>query len=91
LNKKQLKYEGPKKKAKTIPLDLTARNYQLFGLGILVLVIGYVFLSKAPVNGFWSLTFAPILLVIGYCIVMPFAVLYRNKNKESIKNINKGD
>lgn len=79
------------KKNKPIPLGLTGRNYQLFGLGLLVLLIGYFFLSKGPVNGFWSLTFAPILLGIGYCVIIPFAVLYRSKSAKFSENVNRGD
>ena len=91
MNKKQSKYEGPKKKEKPIPLGLSTRNYQIFGLGILVLIIGYFFLSKSPAEGFWSLTFAPILLTISYCIIFPFAVLYRKKRTVAESSNNSGD
>lgn len=66
-----------------MPLGLTARNYQLFGLGLVVLVIGYIFLSMGPADSFWSLTLAPILLVISYCIIMPVAILYRKKASDT--------
>ena len=68
-------------------LPLVSRNYLLFGLGLVVIVIGYFFLSKGPWDSFWSLTLAPILLVVGYCVVIPIAILYRKKerNKEAGK------
>ena len=91
MNKKQTKHEGLKKKEKPIPLGLSARNYQIFGLGLLVLIIGYFFLSKGPAESFWSLTFSPILLFIGYCIIIPFAILYRNKQTVAKINNNSGD
>ena len=65
-------------------IAFTKRNYQLFGLAILVLLIGYWALAQAPVNGFLTLTLAPILLVIGYCVLIPFAIIYTGypKNQE---------
>ena len=32
-------------------------------------------LSFEPVDGFLSLTAAPVLLVAGYCVLVPFAIL----------------
>lgn len=39
------------------------------------ILIGYVCLSQPPVDGFLSLTLAPILLVLGYCVLIPIALL----------------
>ena len=76
--KERLKIQK-KKRSKAAALSLSAINYQLFGLGALILIVGYYFLSKGPADSFWSLTLAPILLVIGYCIVIPLSILYRSK------------
>jgi len=67
-------------------LPFSSTNYLLFGIGLLVIIIGYILLSIGPWNSFYSLTAAPILLVIGYCIVIPIAILYHKK-----KNTQKGD
>ncbi len=61
-------------------LTFTRTNYLLFALGVLVIIVGYVALAQPPVNGFMSLTVAPILLIAGYCIIIPLAILYQNKN-----------
>lgn len=53
------------------------RNWLIFGVGIAVIVLGYVLLSIPPADGFLSLTAAPILLVLGYCVILPLAILYR--------------
>ncbi|MFQ5602285.1 MAG: hypothetical protein ACE5HS_03350 [bacterium] len=58
-------------------------NYQIFGAGILLLLVGYWALAQGPVNGFLSLTLAPILLVIAYCVVIPFAIMYKGKHKSN--------
>ena len=63
-------------------LPFTSENYMLFGVGLGILVIGYIALSRGPWDSFWSLTLAPILLVLAYCVVIPVAILYRKKNKK---------
>jgi hypothetical protein len=75
-----------KKKPQKGPLiSLTARNYRIFGLAVLVLIVGYIFMSIGPASSFWSLTLAPIILVIGYCILIPLAIFYKGPNKDYIK------
>ena len=64
-------------------LPYTKRNIWLFGLGLVTIALGYVFLSLPPVDGFMSLTLAPLLLVIGYCIFIPIALLSMQKEDES--------
>jgi hypothetical protein len=61
------------------------RNYVLFGLSALVLLIGYWALSQGPVDGFLTLTLAPILLGIGYCILIPVAILSNGKKEGTDK------
>jgi hypothetical protein len=50
-------------------LPFTRKNYFLFAIGLLVIVIGYVTL------GYGSITLAPILLVLGYCVIIPLAII----------------
>ena len=76
----------------TKSLPYSERNIWLFGLGLVTIALGYVFLSLPPVDalgyvflslppvdGFMSLTLAPLLLVLGYCVLLPIAVLSRKK------------
>ena len=59
-------------------VKLGRRNWIAFGVALLVIVVGYIFLA----NG--SITIAPILLVLGYCVLVPYAILARdNPPKES--------
>jgi hypothetical protein len=64
-----------KAKAAATEVDLGFRwgviNTALLGLGVAVLAAGYMSLSKG------SLTLAPALLVIGYCVLIPTALLVR--------------
>ena len=69
------------KKDETFPFE--RENYIILGVGLLLIVAGYVALSGNTIGGFVTLTLAPLLLVIGYCIVVPFGILYRKKEKKS--------
>ncbi len=64
---------------KQIDTSLTKQNYYLFGVAVVVLLLGYYFLSQGPADSFMSVTLAPIVLVIGYCVLVPLAVLWRRK------------
>jgi hypothetical protein len=52
-------------------------NTLLLGLGVAVLVAGYVALSKGDI------TLAPVLLVSGYCCLIPASLLLRGRNQGS--------
>ena len=54
-------------------------NYILFIIGIGLLLIGYALMSTGTVSSFQSLSLAPILLFVGYIIVIPLALVYRQK------------
>jgi hypothetical protein len=55
-------------------------NYIIFLIGILFIVAGYIIMATGTVNSFQSLTLAPIMLFIGYVVVIPVALIYRPKN-----------
>jgi len=75
------KQMAKEKTARGNQMAFTKTNYQLFGLSAVVLLIGYWALSQPPVDGFLSLTLAPILLVVGYCVLIPTAIMFRPKQK----------
>ncbi len=49
------------------------RNYLVFALALVVIIIGYVTLGQG------SITLAPILLVLGYCVLIPVALIIRGE------------
>ena len=53
-----------------------AENSALLAIGVAVLAAGYMSLSKG------SLTLAPVLLVTGYCVLIPAALLMRGSGSE---------
>ncbi len=58
----------------------TRKNWSLFLLGLAAIILGYALLSIPPATGFLSLTLAPILLVTGYCVLIPVAILIRDRD-----------
>ena len=54
-------------------------NYILFGIGLACLLIGYALMATGAVNSFQSLTLSPILLFMGYVVIIPLALVYREK------------
>jgi uncharacterized membrane protein len=50
-------------------LLLGRRNVLMLVAGIVVVVIGYLLLGKG------SITAAPVLLVLGYCVIIPLSII----------------
>ncbi|MEE9190418.1 MAG: DUF3098 domain-containing protein [Candidatus Neomarinimicrobiota bacterium] len=57
----------------------TKINYVIFGIALLFIILGYVVMASGSVNSSQSLTVAPILLFIGYLILIPVALMYRQE------------
>jgi hypothetical protein len=60
---------------KTIEKTDFRLNLILYYAAIGVIILGYVFLSIGGANSFTSLTLGPIVLVLGYLVAMPIALL----------------
>ena len=54
-------------------------NYILFSVGLALVIFGYIFMATGEVNSFQSLTLAPIMLFLGYIVVIPVSLVYRDK------------
>ena len=67
-NRKKVNFQWPYKR----------KNYVLFAIGVFVIIVGYLIMYLGKVDSFQSLTLSPILLLIGYLIIIPYALLYRN-------------
>ncbi len=60
-------------------LPYTRVNVILLVIGFALLIVGYLALSVKPWNSFASMNIAPILLILGYCVVLPIAILYHKR------------
>jgi hypothetical protein len=61
------------------------KQYLLIGAGIGVIVIGFLLLSTG-IGSSWdnplAVSVAPVVLVIGYCVIIPLAILFGGKAKD---------
>jgi len=64
-------------------ISLGKINYLIFGLAAIVIAIGYYFLSIGPANSMQSLTIAPIVLIFGYVVLVPLAIIWRKRGSRS--------
>ena len=61
--------------ARTFVWPFGRKNYILFGVSLAVIAVGFLFLAQG------SITLAPFLLVVGYCVLVPWAILAKNQPK----------
>ena len=59
--------------------SFSKENYILFVSGIITIFLGYTIMATGDTNSFQSLSLAPVLLFIGYIILIPIAILYKKK------------
>lgn len=74
-----LKSKKHKKELSHLHFAMTTKNYMIIGAGILIIILGYFFMSENSVDGFLPTVVAPILLIFGYCVVVPLGILYNDK------------
>ena len=54
-------------------------NYIFFVAGIVSVILGYIIMATGKTYSFQSLSLAPILLFIGYIILIPIALIYKKR------------
>jgi len=59
-------------------------NYQILSAGILSIILGYVALGQDPWDGTMPLVVAPLLLVLGYCVLIPIGILFRKSTSSEV-------
>ena len=64
-NKKTIQFSWPYKR----------KNYVLFGVGVFVIIVGYLIMYSGEVDSFQSLVISPLLLLAGYLVIIPMALL----------------
>jgi len=57
------------------------RNYQLFFGGLAFIIIGYVLMWNSEVYSQQALTVSVLLLAVGYLILIPLAIILKEKKK----------
>jgi len=55
------------------------KNLNILIIGLIMIVLGYIAMAQPPVNSFWSLTLAPLILLAAYFLVVPYSIMYGYK------------
>jgi hypothetical protein len=61
-------------------------NFKLLGIGIALLVAGYILLGQGPVDNPLSRSVAPAILVAAYCVFLPLSIIFRGNKKGTKTN-----
>lgn len=85
------KKKNVKTTAKSLPSPFNIywekTNYILFAAGIALIILGFYFLGQGTWDSSTSLVVSPILLFLGFVVVMPASILYRKKDNSQIESI----
>jgi hypothetical protein len=63
-------------------LGLTKTNLYIFLVALAVLIVGYIFMAIGKTYDVFSLYISPIILTIGYVVVLPMSILYKRNKSE---------
>jgi uncharacterized membrane protein len=85
--KKNVKTSSSKSLPSPFNIYWERTNYLLFGLGMLLIIFGFYFMSLGEWDSSSSLLISPILLFLGFVVVMPASILYRKKNEAQVNSI----
>jgi hypothetical protein len=88
-NLQNLKSKKSKKNTEHLHISLTKKNYSILALGIVIIIIGYILMNQNSVDGFVPTVVSPILLFIGYCVIIPVGILL--KDNPSSQETDSGD
>tara|TARA_Y100000814_G_C12238857_1_gene370892 strand:- start:38 stop:292 length:255 start_codon:yes stop_codon:yes gene_type:complete len=77
----KLFYNDDSKTSKTLfeSWSFTKINYILFFVGVFFVIMGYFIMAYGEVDSFQSLTLAPTILFTGYIILIPAALIYKER------------
>lgn len=67
---------------KLFGFPLTRTNFLILIAGVIILIVGYICMAiPSDPDAFLTRTLSPILLVIGYLVIIPIGLFYREKKQ----------
>ena len=63
-----------------IRMGMTRENLYIFFAGIISIILGYLALAAGDTYDTLSLTVGPVLLVLGYVVILPLSIMYRSRS-----------
>ena len=64
-----------------MPFD--AKNIRIILLGVVVIALGYLVMYMSPTMSSMALTVSPIILLLGYCVIVPLGIMAGSKTFRS--------
>ena len=61
--------------------SFTIYNYLIFGIGLFFIIMGYILMSQGETDSFLSTKLSPIILVLGYCVIIPLSIILKFKKR----------
>ncbi|MFZ1731621.1 MAG: DUF3098 domain-containing protein [Bacteroidota bacterium] len=72
-----------KRKNSRRPLDVPEAelpqkiNYMILAFGVAVVIVGFLVMSAGDATSSLSVTLSPIILFIGFCVIIPIGIIYK--------------
>ena len=70
-------------KVKPFQMPFDSKNITIILAGVGVIALGYLVMYLSPTMSDMALTVSPILLVLGYCVIVPFGIMAGFRKKRS--------
>jgi hypothetical protein len=79
--KVQNRRKGGRRVQQAIPeAELPQRmNYIILITGVITVLVGFLVMSAGDAVSSLSVTVAPLILFIGYCVIIPLGIIYKQK------------
>jgi hypothetical protein len=75
--------QNDNKPVRPFQMPFDAKNMRIIALGVAVIVLGYIVMYFSPTMGDMALTVSPILLLLGYCVIVPMGIMAGVRKKRS--------
>ncbi len=73
------KAQKKRQEKKVEAIIIGKKNINIFLVGLVLIILGYILMAQPPADGFLSLHLAPVVLIIAYLIVIPVAIMVKAK------------
>ena len=61
----------------------TSKNYIMLAIGVIVAIVGFLFMTVNPFDSFESLYISPILLVLAFLVIIPYSIFVKDKKTQN--------
>jgi hypothetical protein len=74
--------------ARPFQMPFETKNMTIILIGVATVALGYLIMGMSPTMSFAAITLAPFILVLGYCIIIPYGIMYGARHYNKTKRDN---